>query len=92
MAGGTGLVVGMEEVEAVGTGFVIVGVGEPAFEGIVVERDPGGDDLDLEIDGIGQVFDDGVDLPQLAVLVALDGVEIAVGRVLDPEGSESRAV
>ena len=90
MADGLFGVVRMEEAEAVLPDFVVGGVGEPAFEGVVVERYAGNEDLDLQVDGVGQVLDDGLDFPQLGVFVALDGVEVAVGGVLDPEWIQLR--
>ncbi len=37
----------MEEAEAVLADFVIVDVGDPTFEGVVVEGDTGDEDLDF---------------------------------------------
>ena len=53
----------MEQPEAVLPDFVVVGVGDPAFESVVIEGDAGDEDLDFKIDGVGQVLDDGFDFP-----------------------------
>ncbi len=37
----------MEEAEAILADLIVVGVGDPAFEGVVVERHSGNEDLDL---------------------------------------------
>lgn len=80
----------MEQAEAVFADFVIVGVGDPAFKRIVVECHPSDKNLDFKVHSAGQVFDDGFDLPQLAILIALEDPEVPIDGVLNPEGGEFR--
>ena len=47
MANGGLHLVGVEQTEAVFSDFVIVGVGYPAFETVVIEGDAGDEDLDF---------------------------------------------
>ncbi len=80
----------MEQAEIILSNLVVVSVGEPAFEGIVVERHPGDEELDFKINGVRQILDDGFYLPQLAIFVRLNGPKVAVCCILHPKGVESR--
>lgn len=84
--------VGMEQAECVFADFVVVGGGEPAFEGVVVERDPADEDLDSQVDGVGQVLDDGFDFPEFAVFIILDYPEVPIDGILHPEGVQARSI
>ena len=76
----------MKEAEIVGSGFVIVSVGDPSFERVVFERHAADNDLDSQFHCVRQIALDGFDFPQFAVYKVLYSPEITVGGVLDPAG------
>lgn len=88
MTGRTRTIVWMEEAEVVFPNIIVGGVGEPALQRIVIKHDAADYDLDLDIDRVRYVFRDGAHFPEFGIFIALDGPEIPIDRVLDPEGVE----